>query len=57
MLISIRGYKMLIAATNNNVLRISAFWDGGRDFLDVVKRLITRRCMASTKRIGKIVNV
>lgn len=57
LLASVSGLKNTMEMTRSNALKISAFCDGGRGGDEFINVLRTSLPKASTKRIGKMVNV
>ena len=51
------GVSINIDTVSKSVLRMSAFWEGGRGALELVMVLIKSRQSARAKRIGCTVNV
>jgi hypothetical protein len=52
----VSGVSINIDRVSKSVLRISAFWEGGRGALELVMVLIKSRQRARAKRIGCTVN-
>lgn len=51
------GVSIKIDRVSKSVLRMSAFWEGGRDALELVMVFIKSRQTARVKRIGCTVKV
>jgi hypothetical protein len=57
LLASVSGVSIRIDTVSKSVLRMSAFWEGGRGNLEFVMAFVNSRQRAKEKRIGCTVNV